>query len=149
MAEKALAFLCRHSKRLWPFLKEDIVHSNKERGTAKERRSAEFWDSGAVSDMFSIKSNESGAEDSGNDSGSSRKRGANAGQLRDKDDPVVDSIVIDGATETYPLSRISSALEAFSRSLGDGGVSSEDFPLQDLINFLYLGGQAKVRELSE
>lgn len=139
MAEKALAFLCRHTKALWAFLKKDIVHSSKEQGTAKGGRRAEFLESGVVSDMSRIKPNGSGADDSGNDGESSWKRGVRGGQPRDKDD-------IDDATETYPLSRISSALEAFARSLGDHGASPEEFPLHDLINFLYLGGQAKVRD---
>lgn len=144
MAEKALAFLSQHTKGLWSFLKEDIVHSSKEQGAVEEGRSTDCLESGAVSDMSRLKSNGSGTEESGNESKSSRKRGVSSGRSGEKDGTVVDSIAIDDATGTYPLSQISSALEAFARCLGDHGVSPEDFPLQDLINFLYLGGQAKV-----
>lgn len=56
-----------------------------------------------------------------------------------------DSIASDTAVETYALPQLSAALEAFVCARNDRGCVTEELPFRDLVDFLYLGGQTKVR----
>lgn len=49
----------------------------------------------------------------------------------------------EAVSESFSLIRLSTALEAFARACEDRGCALEGLAVQDLVDFLYLGGQAK------
>ena len=142
-AEKALAFLCQHTDHLWPFLQEELL-GNHLGGDKKGGKYGSSENKSLGEKLLPLESIGSGTELSLDFGGSSWAARGTDGQRGAPRDMLGKSIVIDCANKMYPLARVSAALEAFVIAFGDDGVAPGDFPLQDLTNFLYLGGQTKV-----
>ncbi|CAM9155421.1 unnamed protein product [Scytosiphon promiscuus] len=155
-AERALASLYRQREEAWPFLAERLAAD-----TAGDRGSADPSESGTPDEADKERDDvenaqaattkpEHSADEGGQREKSGKQKEQSPPQVRKghgDDDKKGASVDTGGEAvcESFSLPRVSTALEAFARACVDRGCPLDDFDVQDLENFLYLGGQAKAR----
>lgn len=133
-AEQALAFLHRHGEEVWPFLTQNLAG-------AEQNQSDRVVDSLQVPARYSDDSPSVGSE-----SGLGGKDGVVTRHKRDRGNKQAAPADGDGQSEpAYTLDQVSAALEKFGLECHTRGDAVGELAFRDLINYLYLGGQTKVR----
>lgn len=131
-AEQALAFLHRHGEEVWPFLAQHLA------GT-EQKQSDHVVDVSQAPARYSDE-----APSAGNDNRLPEKDGVVVQHKRDRGNK--QAAPVNGDEEAaYTLDQVSAALEMFGRERHTRGDAVEELAFRDLNNYLYLGGQTKVR----
>lgn len=131
-AEQALAFLHQHGEEVWPFLTQHLAR-------AEQNQSDHAVDVSQAPTRYSDES-----PSAGNDNGLGGKDGAVTRHKRDRGNKQAASADGDGES-AYALDQVSAALEDFGRERHTREDTVGELAFRDLINYLYLGGQTKVR----
>lgn len=139
-AEDALAFLYRHGRQTWPFLTRCLAGATEE-ATPLSQQSQRDDRSQQLPALART------GTASPTDEGKRRETsGAGKQQHRDRGKKEEPSSSMPGeVTESYSLPQLSAALEALVCELHAQGCAPEGLAIKALANFLYLGGQTKVR----
>lgn len=143
-AERTLASLYQQRVEAWPFLAERLpaseVGCEAEAGRLEE---AEQERSATIKPEDST--NEGGRGEKTDDQQEQQPAQSREGHGTDAKKKGSVSTSDKTACKSFSLTRLSAALEAFTRTRADRGCQLDDFRAQDLADFLYLGGQAKAR----
>lgn len=146
-AEGVLAFLYEQNQKAWPFLTERLMAVDP--GDTQEEVSPKNGNAPAEG----LEEREGGADTEGEAAVTSRP-GETDGKNQSNENGIGQQEKPKGRDqddekrvkrESYSLARMSAALEEFAHACSDRGCVPEGLAVQDLVNFLYLGGQAKVR----
>lgn len=149
-AEGVLAFLYEQKEEAWQFLTERLVTvdpgymqeevspkngTNPAKGPEERGRGADTDGEAAVTSRPGETDGTSQSDENG--IRQHEKQGREQGDKNIKKSG-------DATSESFSLAQMSAALEEFARACSDRGCAPEGLAVQDLLNFLYLGGQAKV-----
>lgn len=156
-AEGALAFLYEQREQAWPFLAKRLiavdVRDNQQEAVSptndihpangREKRQGSVDTKGEAA--VASKPGKTDGNSQPNESGIGQQEGQQ--EQREGLDQQNEKSITSGDTvpETFSLAHMSGALEAFGRACSERDCALEGLAVQDLVNFLYLGGQAKVR----
>lgn len=158
-AERALAVLYQRQEEAWPFLADHLADDAGQRGErasstsgtqakgtedgkgdayGEGERPVTSEPDGAIptTDRTKLPEEESGTGQQRQQQRTGRDRGKKRSSSTTSSGEAV--------PESFSFARLSAALEAFARACEDRGSALEGLAVQDLMNCLYLGGQAKV-----
>lgn len=138
-AEQSLAYLYRHGKEVWPFLTHQLAITDQD-----TTADTPALDGSEGADISSAEGGKSETSASRADEKRREKKGGVGRSELAKDTAREDSIA-SNTRASCSLARLSRALEAFVRARAEKGPAPEEFSIPKLTNFLYLGGQTKVR----
>lgn len=157
-AERSLGFLYQQKEEAWPCLAAHLDaaaardereghHTSRTGAQPATSTDAAKGEAGVAGGGPATSEAEEAAGPDNQEEGGAGRRGERRSPGHDREGKEGKSIAEDGATavsESFSLARLSDALRAFARACEDRGCALEDFAVQDLVNFLYLGGQTKV-----
>lgn len=156
-AEGALAFIYEKKEEAWPFLAERLVvvdagdtreispRNGPTSTNDREERAGSIDTEGeaAVSEKSAVPSGprKTDGKSRPDEGGIGRQEKRNGRDLKYKKSSPSGDVVL----ASFSLAQVSAALEAFARACKDRGCAPEGLAVPELVNFFYLGGQAKVR----
>jgi len=153
-AERSLGSLYQQREEAWPFLAAHLAAAaaagDGREGNASRSgvQPASGTDAGkgeaGVAGAGPVASEVEGADKQ--EEGSAGTRGGERSPERNREGREREPVAADGGapgSEAFSLTHLSGALGAFARACEDRGCALEDFAVQDLVNFFYLGGQTK------
>ncbi|CAM9493322.1 unnamed protein product [Ectocarpus fasciculatus] len=151
-AEQSLASLYRQREEAWPFLAQHLTNADaedNENNDSPDNDTQVEEDAGAdkPDGQVTSKSVESVNEKSQRgETGGAQLQQQQQQHCSGQEDRRRNSTVASGAGdgESFSLARLSAALEAFARARDDRGLPLDGLAIQDLVDFLYLGGHARM-----
>lgn len=151
-AEQSLASLYRQREEAWPFLAQQLTNAD---AADNEKNHTPNNDTQLKEEAGTDKPDEEVTSKSRESANVNSQRGEFGGAQVEKqqqqhgsgqEDRKRNSTVAggEGDGETFSLARLSAALKAFARARDDRGCPLDGLAIQDLLDFLYLGGHARV-----
>lgn len=161
-AEGALAALYQQREEAWPFLAEHLVSDGARREESRSPKTSGTQANGTEDGKGDVggegerrvASETDGATTSTNDKAERHEKRGGVGKHQQPTGHARETKRGGSSTtssgdallpESVSLLRLSAAIEAFACTRQDRSSALEGLAVQDLMNFLYLGGQAKVR----
>lgn len=157
-AEGTLLALYQRREEAWPFLAEHLIaegvgqkeeqpsptSGTQENGT--EDRKGDVGDEGEQpgSEPDRVITTTAGRTEQHHEESDIEPRQQRTGRVREKKRSSLAVSSGEAIPESFSLARLSVAIDAFACACEDRGCALEGLAVQDLMNFLYLSGQAKV-----